>query len=347
MNDYPDTLTYIFRFSFVGLLIFGSIFLLSFLFSSAGARNAHALGVGNSVSSLTDDMSESPNFVASGVANAVDTLGKITAPKEPTTASNVQATAASASRNGQSVLGGVGSGTASAFRGIGSGFVSATHAVGTGVTGTASAVGGGFATVYHGVGAGAGFVVSVPGKILQASTTAVRSAVRPSEFAEVSVIDPESPELYTAIANLPPVQTAQTAPPANAGPLWPIHGAITTQFGASDWPYQRVHTGIDISDGRPSGTTPVKAFRSGKVITASGGTGLGNHVIVDHGNGVTSVYGHLASIAVQVGQDVTADTTLGLEGTTGRSTGTHLHFEVRVNGQAADPHKFIAGQPYS
>jgi murein DD-endopeptidase MepM/ murein hydrolase activator NlpD len=72
---------------------------------------------------------------------------------------------------------------------------------------------------------------------------------------------------------------------------------------------------------------------------------LGNHVIVDHGNGVTSVYAHLHSISVQVGQDVTLDTTLGLEGSTGASTGTHLHFEIRVNGQAANPQQFISGQP--
>jgi len=73
--------------------------------------------------------------------------------------------------------------------------------------------------------------------------------------------------------------------------------------------------------------------------------GLGNHVVVDHGNGVTSVYGHLASIAVKVGQDVDTTTTIGQEGTTGVSTGTHLHFEIRVNGQATNPYRFISGKP--
>ena len=68
-------------------------------------------------------------------------------------------------------------------------------------------------------------------------------------------------------------------------------------------------------------------------------------MIVDHGNGVTSVYGHLARISVSVGQEVDSSSVLGYEGTTGVSTGVHLHFEIRVNGQAANPHQFISGQP--
>jgi len=89
----------------------------------------------------------------------------------------------------------------------------------------------------------------------------------------------------------------------------------------------------------------VKAFRSGKVIGAETTGGLGNHVIVDHGNGVTSVYGHLAKITVSVGQNVDTTTVLGIEGSTGVSTGPHVHFEIRVNGQATNPHQFISGQP--
>jgi murein DD-endopeptidase MepM/ murein hydrolase activator NlpD len=72
---------------------------------------------------------------------------------------------------------------------------------------------------------------------------------------------------------------------------------------------------------------------------------LGNHVVVDHGNGVTSVYGHLDSTAVAIGQQVDLNTILGYEGTTGVSTGVHLHFEIRVQGQAADPRQFISGSP--
>jgi murein DD-endopeptidase MepM/ murein hydrolase activator NlpD len=166
---------------------------------------------------------------------------------------------------------------------------------------------------------------------------------------EVPIIDPNSPELLAALTALPPAKTKdakQAATRDNSDPVWPIHGAITTNFGVPHWPYQATHTGLDISDGQASGVTPVKPFRPGRVVdVVASGSGLGNHVVVDHGQGVTSVYAHLASISVKVGQKVAQGTTLGLEGSTGASTGTHLHFEIRVHGRAADPHRFINGQP--
>jgi murein DD-endopeptidase MepM/ murein hydrolase activator NlpD len=164
---------------------------------------------------------------------------------------------------------------------------------------------------------------------------------------EVPIIDPNSPELRAALAALPPAKTGnKTTSKSNSGPAWPIRGAITTHFGVPHWPYQHTHSGMDISDGRAPGITPIKPFRPGRVIdTIHSNYGLGNHVIVDHGNGVTSVYAHLASISVRTGQAVDLGTTLGHEGSTGASTGTHLHFEIRVNGQAADPRQFISGQP--
>jgi murein DD-endopeptidase MepM/ murein hydrolase activator NlpD len=227
-------------------------------------------------------------------------------------------------------------------------------------------VGHGLAFVGDGIGHGAvrsvAFVFRIPGNALGLVTHASAvSIIRPSEseHEQVPIIDPASPALLVAQNALPavpaPPAPANTATPASAaatpvpttndGPVWPLHGAITTQFGVPEPPYQAIHTGLDISDGQRPGVTPVKAFRRGKVIQVLRSGGLGNHVVVDHGNGVTSVYGHLASIAVQEGQEVDTSTTLGLEGTTGVSTGTHLHFEIRVNGEATDPHKFIPGQP--
>jgi murein DD-endopeptidase MepM/ murein hydrolase activator NlpD len=171
----------------------------------------------------------------------------------------------------------------------------------------------------------------------------------------VPIIDPNSPELVAARKALPATQPAPAAaaaapaapevPQASSVVAWPLHGTITTLFGVPELPYQAIHTGLDISDGKRPGTTPIKAFRQGKVLQTLTTGGLGNHVIVDHGNGVTSVYGHLNSISVQVGQTVDTTTILGYEGTTGVSTGSHLHFEIRVNGQATDPHQFISGQP--
>lgn len=169
-----------------------------------------------------------------------------------------------------------------------------------------------------------------------ADSALVSGAIRPADHAPAPVIVP----LATAVS----VPTAPAAPatPPTPETVWPLRGRITTEFGAPDWPYEAWHTGLDIADGRPAGATPVKAFRAGRVTAVIRGyTGLGNHVVVDHGSGLTSVYGHLASIAVQDGQAVDTSTTLGYEGSTGASTGTHLHFETRLYGQAINPHRYL------
>lgn len=222
----------------------------------------------------------------------------------------------------------------------------------------ASATGRGIAAAGIAVGKGVSFVFLAPFKFFGSvsNTAAVGAVIRPADhqpdYNPVPVIDPNSPELLAAIQALPATpakaqaaQTAPTAAPVSSLAIWPIHGMVTTQFGVPELPYQAIHTGLDISDGKRSGITPIKAFRQGTVAQVLSTGGLGNHVVVDHGNGVTSVYGHLASISVQVGQAVDTNTTIGLEGTTGVSTGPHLHFEIRVNGQATDPHQFISGQP--
>ena len=96
----------------------------------------------------------------------------------------------------------------------------------------------------------------------------------------------------------------------------------------------KLHTGIDI----PATTgTPIRAAESGQVITASYQGAYGNCVIIDHGNGYSTLYGHQSSIAVSVGDTVTRGQTIGYVGSTGYSTGPHLHFEIRVNGSPQDP----------
>jgi hypothetical protein len=190
------------------------------------------------------------------------------------------------------------------------------------------------------------FVVHIPTRVASFITggSAFSAVVRPADHMEIPVIDPDAPELQAAINALPPTSST---PAAQQGPQWPMHGAITTYFGVAHWPYQVRHTGMDISDGTRRGTTPIKPYRPGVVteVVHEGRLHLGNHVVVDHGNGVTSVYGHLDSTAVAIGQQVDLNTILGYEGTTGVSTGVHLHFEIRVQGQAADPRQFISGSP--
>jgi murein DD-endopeptidase MepM/ murein hydrolase activator NlpD len=193
------------------------------------------------------------------------------------------------------------------------------------------------------------FIIRLPVNLygMLTENRVVSAFIAPSENEhgnEVPIIDPNDPALLAAQKALPAIdpatQTSET--PASQEIAWPIHGAITTYFGEKGPHYHPTHTGLDISDGKHS---PIKAYRAGTVIAAGRDGGLGNRVIVDHGNGVTSVYGHMSAIYAQVGQQVDITSTLGLEGTTGVSTGNHLHFEIRINGQAADPLLFIAGRP--
>lgn len=128
--------------------------------------------------------------------------------------------------------------------------------------------------------------------------------------------------------------------------IWPVTGVVTLEFGGFDPPYQIFHTGIDIADPNHQVGTPVGAFMKGTVIYADTvPTGYGRHVIVDHGHHVTSIYGHLDTLAVKVGDPVEVGTIIGTRGTTGWSTGPHLHFETRVWGIPVNPRTFLKGNP--
>jgi murein DD-endopeptidase MepM/ murein hydrolase activator NlpD len=121
----------------------------------------------------------------------------------------------------------------------------------------------------------------------------------------------------------------------------------TSGFGARSDPFTRgmaMHTGIDFR--APSGT-PVRATAAGKVIESGHTGGYGNMVEIDHGNGLTSRYAHLSVLDVDVGETVQKGTVIGRVGSTGRSTGPHLHYETRIDGDAADPLRFLrVGQKF-
>ena len=110
---------------------------------------------------------------------------------------------------------------------------------------------------------------------------------------------------------------------------------VTSNFG---YRWGRLHAGTDV--GVPQGTT-VRASRGGQVITAGWVGGYGNCVIIDHGDGVSTRYGHLSQVLVTVGQYVDQGDQIALSGNTGRSTGPHLHFEIRINGEAVDPLPYL------
>jgi murein DD-endopeptidase MepM/ murein hydrolase activator NlpD len=129
----------------------------------------------------------------------------------------------------------------------------------------------------------------------------------------------------------------------------PIGNAdISSRFGARKDPFLgrlAMHTGIDFR--APTGL-PAKSVADGTVIAAGYNGGYGNMVDVDHGNGVVTRYGHLSKIAVKVGEKVVAGRRIGNVGSTGRSTGPHLHYEIRIRGKAIDPMSYLrAGQEIS
>lgn len=171
----------------------------------------------------------------------------------------------------------------------------------------------------------------------------------PLPYTEIQPHGPALKPLTTTaslVSSLGPTPAATVIAVPAGGQTWPMHGRITTEFGAPDYPYQSHHTGIDITSARPAGYTSVAAFRAGTVAAVvHQSTSYGNHVIIDHGNGLTSLYGHLYSTRVSVGQHVEAGAALGTEGSTGASTGPHVHFEIRQNNQPVNPRTFLPGNP--
>ena len=122
----------------------------------------------------------------------------------------------------------------------------------------------------------------------------------------------------------------------------PVPGPVTSGFGYRTDPVTHAtafHSGLDL--GAPCGT-PIKAAGTGSVITAGFNSGgYGNMTLINHGNGLATLYGHQSSIIVSAGQAVTQGQVIGYVGSTGKSTGCHLHFEVRVSGNPVDPSGYL------
>lgn len=158
---------------------------------------------------------------------------------------------------------------------------------------------------------------------LQAQSAALAAKIAAAQAAAARAASVPSPEEGTSVAPVPA--------PSASGFAWPVSGPVTSGFGPR---WGRMHEGIDIAV--PSGT-PVGASAAGTVIHAGWLGGYGNLVVVDHGNGISTAYAHNTSYAVAVGQQVAQGQVLAYSGSTGNSSGPHVHFEVRVNGAAVDP----------
>lgn len=121
--------------------------------------------------------------------------------------------------------------------------------------------------------------------------------------------------------------------------LWPVHGNLNSDYGYRYMGRSRDHhKGVDI--GVPVGS-PVIAPADGKVVSVGYESGYGLMVVMEHRHGISTVYAHLKSALVSPGEDVTRGTRIAYSGMTGRTTGSHLHYEVRVNGQAVDPMNYM------
>jgi len=127
--------------------------------------------------------------------------------------------------------------------------------------------------------------------------------------------------------------------PEGDGLIWPLSGAVTSGFGPR---WGRVHAGIDI-DGVTG--APVVAARGGVVAFAGEQSGYGNVVVLDHGDGMSTLYAHLSELAAAPGQLLERGRALGAVGCTGRCFGDHLHFEVRLHGSPVDPLLYLPGGP--
>jgi murein DD-endopeptidase MepM/ murein hydrolase activator NlpD len=152
------------------------------------------------------------------------------------------------------------------------------------------------------------------------------------DIAESEALAAASAQIAAKLRSSASSSEDPSAPAAAPGRLaWPVSAPITSPFGPR---WGRMHEGIDL--GAPSGT-PIHAAAAGVVVYCGWMEGYGNLTVIDHGGGIATAYGHQSSIAVGCNQQVAQGQVIGYVGSTGHSTGPHLHFEVRVNGTPVDP----------
>ena len=143
-----------------------------------------------------------------------------------------------------------------------------------------------------------------------------------------------------ASASAPPAPSAPSAPRSSSGGYaWPMCAPVTSEYGPR---WGRMHRGIDLGAGTG---TPIRSIKAGTVIFAGWQGGYGQITLVDHGDGVVSAYAHQSRFAVGQGTRVSRGQVLGYVGSTGNSTGPHLHLEARVGGTAVNPRQYLSGSP--
>ena len=181
---------------------------------------------------------------------------------------------------------------------------------------------------------------------------AAQSDVAAQEDAEAALVadiksnresyEAELDQLAETSEDVRALLSGSTTGPLGTGQLMrPVPGGVVSPFGPRLHPvlgYTRIHTGVDLAAGYGE---PIRAADTGNVVLAGWNGGYGNCVIIDHGGGMATLYGHQSELAVSVGQRVTRGEVIGYVGSTGMSTGPHLHFEVRINGNPVDPVPYL------
>jgi hypothetical protein len=344
MHSYLDSSFSRLRFFAAALLIFAGLLVLPLLLNALWMKpTVQAANISPSSASISTGMEDSPNVITSGLFDAADGLSKTSSSVSSSINNGVETTtsslSAAATQGGKFITHGVAdSGTLIA------------HGVGNSAVFVGNGVGGGFGLMARGIGGGAKFALNSTGHIFGfvAHPPTIGSVIKPADSILVPTIANGASTLPPDTGQAPKQAAVQAPPPPSADvePAWPIHGTITTEFGVPHRPYQQYHTGIDIADGKRAGTTPIHPYKPGRVIEViHSNVSLGNHVVVDNGGGIKSVYGHMYSTNVQVGQQVDKNSVLGMVGSTGASTGPHVHFEIYLNGVLQNPHNYVPGRP--
>jgi len=157
----------------------------------------------------------------------------------------------------------------------------------------------------------------------------IRSRQVAAEAAETAASNSNSNSGSGAAANVPAARSS------GSGMAWPTNGSVTSGFG---YRWGSLHAGIDIANGTG---TPIRAAKAGTIILAGWNGGYGNCIVIDHGNGLSTLYGHMTRLRASEGQRVGQGDLIGDMGSTGNSTGSHLHFETRVGGTPRDPTGYL------
>ncbi|MFN6964217.1 MAG: M23 family metallopeptidase [Pyrinomonadaceae bacterium] len=184
---------------------------------------------------------------------------------------------------------------------------------------------------------------------LRADSTSRLDYTRPAASGQMARNSggPASSEDSDGLSAAEQVRAIQTAAdPMSVPSIWAHLGKINNEFGFRRNPFggrtYEFHAGMDIDGERGD---VVAATANGTVVKAGWQGGYGNMIEIDHGNGVTTRYGHLSRVEVKVGDSVFRGQSVGAVGSTGRSTGPHLHYEVRINDHPINPRYFLPPEP--